>query len=101
MKDNQKYYFITVFRSYDDYGPHGIRCWGFFDNFKEAHTAIRSNNTDMWETIYNFAVIEEYLPGISGYNFHRWFYKYNQAMDMYDRIEEPEALYHYVGFALG
>lgn len=101
MKDFTKYYFITVFQSYDDYGPRGIRCWGFFDNFKDANTAIRSNNTDMWETVYDFAVVEEYLLGIGGYNFHRWFYKYNQEMDMYDRIEEPAELQHYAGFALG
>lgn len=55
----------------------------------------------MWETVYDFAVVEEYLLGIGGYNFHRWFYKYNQEMDMYDRIEEPAELQHYAGFALG
>ena len=71
-----KYYFITVFKNYDERGPHNLRCWGFYDNFDDADQAIRGNFTDMWETIYNFAVIEEYLPGISGYNFNSWFYKY-------------------------
>ena len=97
----QKYYFITVFNSYDNRGPHNIRCWGFYDNFNDANQAVRRNFTDMWETIYDFAVIEEYLLGISGYNFNRWFYKYNIEMDMYDRIDEPEELQHYAGFALG
>jgi len=99
-----KYYFITVFcdeHFYDECIPCHMRCWGFYDNFDDADQAIRGNFTDMWETIYDFAVIEEYLPGISGYNFNRWFYKYNIEQDIYEPIDEPLGLKHYVGFAMG
>ena len=101
MKNEQTYYFITVFRRYDRLGIHGARCWGFYDNFADAHEAIRLNVTDLWETIYDYGIIEEYLPGISGYNFRRWFYKYNIEKDEYEIIDEPEALKHYVSFAIG
>lgn len=99
--EEKNFYFITVFAKYDDRGPHNMRCWGFYDNFNDADQAIRGNFTDMWETIYDFAVIEEYLPGISGYNFNREFYKYNINEDIYEPIDEPEELKHYVSFAIG
>ncbi len=95
------YYFITVFERYDDRGPHNMRCWGFFDSFSPAHAAIRYNRTDKWETVYDYAVVEEYYQGISGYNFRRWFYKYNQERNEYESIDEPKELKHYVSFALG
>ena len=69
--NNELYYFITVFSKYDDKGPHNMRCWGFYNSFEDAHMVVENNITDIWETIYDFAVIEEYHPGISGYNFYR------------------------------
>lgn len=101
MEDNQKYYFITVFSLYDDYGPHGIRCWGFYNNWYEADNTLSNNITDLWETFYDYGVIEEYGAGIGGYNFKRWFYKYNRETGFYDKIDEPKELKHYAGFALG
>ena len=42
----KSYYFITVFSSYDEHGPHGMRCWGFYRNFNEAHNTLTNNITD-------------------------------------------------------
>ena len=100
-KEEKNYYFITVFQKYDNYGPHGIRCWGFFSNFEEAYRTMRLNLTDLWETVYNYGVIEEYKEGISNYTFRRWFYQYDYEKNEYDLITEPEELRHYAGFALG
>ena len=99
MEEN--YYFITVFQSYDSFGPHGMRCWGFYKDFSEAIATVRHNVTDLWETIYEYAIIEEYCEGIGGYNFNRWFFRYNQFTNEYVPIDEPEELKHYAGFALG
>lgn len=95
------YYFITVFRDYDEYGPKGMRCWGFYKNLEDAINTLDKNMTDLWETIYNYAVIEEYCEGISGYNFERQFFKYDTNMDSYRPINEPKELKHYAGFAMG
>ena len=99
--NEQTYYFITVFQSCDNCGPHGMRCWGFYKNFSNAIATVRNNITDLWETIYAYAIIEEYHEGIGGYNFNRWFFKYNQKINEYEPIDEPEELKHYAGFALG
>ena len=99
MEDS--YYFITVFKEYDEYGPHTMRCWGFYKDLSDAIVTVRHNITDLWETIYEYAIIEEYYEGIGGYNFNRWFFKYNQEINEYEFINEPEELKHYAGFALG
>ncbi len=99
--DEQTYYFITVFQNYDEYGPHGMRCWGFYTNFSNAIDTVHNNITDLWETIYNYAIVEEYYEGIGNMTFHRWFFKYNRENDSYEDINEPEELKHYAGFALG
>ena len=99
--ERKSYYFITVFCRYDEHGPHGMRCWGFYDNFAEANVNLRLNVTDLWETCYNYAVIEEYQDGISGYQFERWFYSYSRDIEQYIPMEEPKELKHYAGFALG
>lgn len=99
--NKQTYYFITVFQSYDNRGPHGMRCWGFYSNFSDAVATVRNNITDLWETVYDYAIIEEYYEGIGGYNFNRWFFKYNQKINEYEPIDEPEELKYYAGFALG
>ena len=97
----QKYYFITVFNSYDEFGPHNLRCWAFYNDWDDADYTLSNNMTDLWETCYNYGVIEEYHTGLFGYNFKRWFYKYNKETGFYDKINEPKELKHYVGFALG
>ena len=101
MKKYPKYYFITVFNSYDNRGPHGLRCWAFYDNWHEADLALSNNITDLWETCYDYGIIEEYYSGLFGYTGERWFYKYNKETGFYDKIDEPKELKHYEGFALG
>ena len=64
--------------------------------------ALHENWTDMWETCYDYAVIEMYKEGISHYE-HRsrqWF-KFDQERKGYFEIEEPECVKHVGSFALG
>ena len=67
----------------------------------EADDTLSNNKTDLWEYCYDYGVIEEYHTGLFGYNFKRWFYKYNKETGFYDHIDEPEELKHYAGFAIG
>ena len=101
MEELPTYYFITVFNSYDNYGIHSARCWGFYDNYWEADGALGSNKTDLWEYTYDYGVLEAYHDGISGYAFWRQFYKFNRERGFYEKIEEPEELAHYCSFAIG
>lgn len=103
MKD-KIYWFITVFEEFDSqYGIKGSRTWGFYSNKEDALKVLNENRTDIWETIYDYAVLEAYNEGISAYNFEegRQFFKYNQELDSYRPIEEPEEVEHYASFAIG
>ncbi len=99
--ENKKFYFITVYAGYNEYGPYDGRCWGFYDNWDDANEVLHHNITDLNEGIYPYGIIEEYRMGISGYNFRRWFYKYNSNTNCYDMAEEPKELKHLCSFSIG
>lgn len=105
--DNKVYWFITVMGKCEMIDgflhTHPTRCWGFYDNKDTALAALHNNRTDMWETVYSYAVLEPYYEGLCGYCFDepRQFFKYDIEKDGYFEIEEPEGIKNYVGFALG
>lgn len=102
-------YTITTFEELDnEYG--GIagasRCVGYYDNFKDADDAVKSNCCDIFETIYNYAVIEKVEPGLYPYCRERWFYQVHIENDdwlsaEYKPIDEPYCVKHFVNFAIG
>lgn len=100
-------WFITVFEKIEltalgwpDFGC--SRTWGFYSERKTAAQALHENWTDMWETCYHYAVIEQYAEGISGYEFgsRQWF-KFDEERNGYFEIAEPEGVKHVGSFALG
>ena len=102
----QSYWFITVMeriepneRFYADFGDQ--RCWGFYSNKQDALNTLHENRTDLWETIYNYAVLEEYYEGISNHTMNRQFFKYDREKDGYFEIDEPECVKHLCSFAIG
>ena len=105
--DNQKYYFITVFEKLDidnlgwpDYGSN--RCWGFYTDKDKAFQAVHENWTDMEETIYHYALIEEYEEGISHCNlFWRQWFVFDLDKKGYVEMDEPKGYEHVTGFAIG
>ena len=102
----QSYWFITVMEKIEKdpkylFNLGSTRCWGFYTNKQDALNALHTNATDMWETIYDYAVMEEYFEGISGYGFERQFFKYDREKDGYFEIETPNFMRHYCAFAIG
>ncbi len=105
MLNDKTYWFITVFEEFDDiYGIKGSRTWGFYSNKEDALKVLKENHTDIWEHCYDYAVLEAYHEGISGYDFEkgRQFFKYDQFMNSYLPMEtEPRKVKHYASFAIG
>ena len=100
--EEKTYWFITVFHDFDDkWGISSWRTWGFYANKEDALDALMTNKTDMWETIYNYAVLEGYEEGICGYTFERQFFSYSIPENGYFEIEEPPCVKHICSFALG
>ena len=108
MLNNKIYWFITVFEGfkldeYDNIRPRNIRTWGFYANKEDALNTLKYNITDHWETVYNYAILEPYYEGISGYCFEeeRLWFKYDKFHNSYKKIEEPKEVKHYASFAIG
>ena len=102
----QSYWFITVMEKIEpdeqflaNFGDQ--RCWGFYSNKQDALNTLHENRTDIWETIYNYAVLEEYHEGISNDTMNRQFFKYDQLKHGYVEIDEPECVKHLCSFAIG
>lgn len=96
-----KTYFITVFQSYDEYGPHNGRCWGYYFSWDDAYEVLHNNRTDLWETCYHYAVIEEYTSGINTHTGRTWFFMYDRKSDKYEMTDIPPVLKHFSSFSIG
>lgn len=77
------------------------RVWGFYHRFDWAEGAVINNVTDINETCYNYALIEEVEEGIATCAKNRWFYKFNKTTKKYEKIEEPECFKRVFGFTMG
>lgn len=88
--NSQSYWFITTMRDQSTPQWNRKRCWGFFDNFAEAEWAVKSNDGDIYEDEYEYAVIEEHHMGTIaiGTGNLKW-YKWNETTQTYDLISEP------------
>ena len=93
--DEQKYYFITVFEKLEldklgwtDTGYN--RTWGFYTDKERAFQCVHENWTDLEETIYHYALIEEYTEGIGHCTGYRQWFKYHFEKKGYVDIDEAE-----------
>jgi len=77
------------------------RCWGFYPNLSQAKNAVENNITDLWETIYDYAVIEIIRPGIAyPAEIVQW-YKYRIGSKKYEPVNEPKWAKNICNFAIG
>ena len=91
-------YFITTIDSKDG----DTRCVGYFSTFKKAEEIILDNACDIWETCYDYAVIENIEEGLYQYDHDAVWYKWNDLNEKYEKIEEkPEQYKKLIGFAIG
>lgn len=99
-------FFITCFSKIakDDLGWLDIgafRTFGFKETFEEAEYALNHNVCDMWEYLYDYAIVEEMHPAIHPIAENRWFYKYDREKNGFFSMEEPEEFKHCCNIALG
>ena len=94
-------YFITTIETKGK-DVKDTRCVGYFKTFEKAEKAVKENACDIWETCYDYAVIENIPEGLYQYDFHPTWYKWDDLNEEYKRIEgRPEEYKNQVGFNLG
>ena len=77
------------------------RTVGYYHELKNAIDAVKKNMCDIWETVYNYVIIEEVSPGLYPHNMKRWFFKYDIDKDNYVEIEEPEFMKNVYNITIG
>ena len=93
-------YFITTIETKKG-DVKDTRCVGYFKTFEDAEQAVIKNACDIWETCYDYAVIERIpfglYPEIGDPNTERWYYKYNVETNKYELMDEvPKDFAHYM-----
>lgn len=82
---------------------HGAsRTWGFYADKETALQALHENWTDMWEYLYDYAVLECFDEGVSHcvIGSVQWF-KFDQEQNGYREIETPDHEQHWCSYGLG
>lgn len=75
---------------------------GFYVDFNNAYEIVHNNGGDLWETIYEYAMIEEVGEGLYGSaGMRTWWFKYNHETGLYDEIPMPEFCKNKFGFIIG
>lgn len=95
-------YFITTIDSKNE----DTRCVGYFKTFEKAEDIVLYNACDIWESCYDYAVIENIKEGLYQYDFHPTWYKYHKLLGGYIKCERPEKInskgsINTVGYAIG
>lgn len=92
-------YFITCFQKDGTEKIDGLpnfgtmRTFGYLENYDEAEKALNENWCDMYECVYNYAVIEKIGPGkVKGLackeEDRKWF-QYDREKDGFFQIKKP------------
>jgi len=96
--DNKTIFVITVFEKCEEENGNTEECYSigigctrspcFKHTFEEAEEVVLNNIGDIWETCYDYAVIEEIDSKLYPRYSSRKFYKYNLSSRCYEPIED-------------
>ena len=82
-----------------DYGA--SRVVGFYSLKEDAVKCVEGNYGDIWETYYDYALIEKMEEGLYGVTNDRQFFQYDKSSGRYKKIKEPEFMAHFAGISIG
>ena len=99
-------YFITCFQKLalaDDGFPDlgAERTMGYYSQYKTAEEDLNRNNCDMYEYLYNYAVIEHIPEGIYQTITSRTFFKFDKEKRGYFPRKEPDFFKNFANIAFG
>jgi len=79
------------------------RCIGFFYELAVAEYAIAINELDMQDSTYEYAVVEECVPGVycAGSSLIRSWFQYNVEKAAFARCDTPEQYARTISFGIG
>lgn len=78
-----------------------LRAVGWFQKFEDAEKTLEHNTFDLFEGIYDFAVIEEIPEGCYSFVENDWWYRFNKENKKYESIERPDEFRGIRNFSIG
>lgn len=76
------------------------RIVGWYSSLPEAELCVKENWGDIWETCYEYAIIEYVQEGLYPIT-QRWYYKWNPSTWKYEPIDEPNCIKHITNISIG
>ena len=101
-KENRLTIYTVTTIMHPEASSSGERCIGFFEDYQTAEDAVLKNSVDMWETIYDWVVIEKVKEGFYSHDIHsKWFHWEGKGYEdgKYVPVENPEP--RVVGWGIG
>lgn len=106
VESNRPIYTITMLEKCEPdvngfYDRGEKRVIGYFNNWEDADKAVKANLCDrIFDSDYEYAVIEEVKEGVIKPSKTSWWYKLNEDTLQYEPVDKPEIVKLVQGFAM-
>ncbi len=77
------------------------RIVGWYSQYPNARSSVESNNCDINETCYRYALFEECEEGLYNPATNTWWFEYDRDKDRYIEIAKPDCVKGFCGFTIG
>lgn len=84
-------YFITLICEHDL----SSRTVGYYKSKKTAIEVVKENVFDIWETVYEYAVIQKMWEGLYPDPLEETWFVFRELTGQYSETEKPEQFEHY------
>ena len=84
-----------------DFGSFQSRTFGWFSSFELADKAVRTNQCDIYECLYQYVIIEEIADGIHGPCYREWWYKWDKEDEIFESVEKPIETKNIMNWSMG
>ena len=108
--EENRVFFVTVFgrlketgksRSGEPIMRRSTRVWAWFSKFEDAARTIIYNETDIHETMYEYAMVEAVPEGMLPLRYQEWWWKWDNEQERYLPSSRPADYENVVSLSIG
>lgn len=91
-------WFITTITNLEEFNTRTV---GWFNDYDEAEKIVLENQCDLWETIYDYAVIDWIPKGLYQSDGGYFWFKFNIETSKYELVDCPKGFENIIGIGIG
>lgn len=95
------YFITTVHLNKEIKDSISTRCVGYYKDLEEAKKVVKNNKCDIFECLYEYAVIEKVEEGLYQLPKEEYWFKINDDFNGYKEIEKPNEFKGWAVFGIG